>query len=359
MTRHKIVAVVRWSALVAMALLVSRVPLFAQANSATIQGVVRDASGAVVPHADVSALNLETNVEYKGRSNESGFFRITPIQKGTYAVTITASNMSPWTAERVLVDANDVRDLEAVLSVAGVSSEISVTAEAPITDTATSDLSFRITSKEMRDLPLNGRDFTRLALLTPGGVATYSNLSSITFNGMNSETSNNNFLLDGTDATNIENNRPSAAQERGPRLQTGSIEGLDEFKVSAGTYSAEQGRAAGSVVQITTKSGTNTFSGSAFEFNRNDAFDARNYFATTDLPFRLNQFGGTLGGPLAKDKSFFFVNYEGSRQLQGITAVGTAPPPSALVNVPAVLQPIVATFPVPTTMLNATTGQVV
>lgn len=328
----------------------------AQSASSAIQGLIRDSTGAVVVGAQVSATNTATGVQYAVESNDRGFFRIGPIERGPYVVTCVAPGFAEATVEGIQVAANDVREVDVTLQIAGVTSEVSVTAEAPITDLATSDLSARINSRTMRDLPLNGRDFTRLALFTPGVVAYYSNLSSLSFNGLSSETSNNNFLLDGTDATNVENNRPSAAGERGPRLQTGSIEGLEEFKIVSGTYSAEYGRAAGGVVQITSKSGTNSFTGSLFEFFRDERFDARNFFDSSRLPFDLNQFGGTLGGPIIRNRAFFFVNYEGSRQGIGLTGVGTVPTRAALTGLHPALQGLADTFPEPSEVLNATTG---
>jgi outer membrane receptor protein involved in Fe transport len=330
--------------------------LHAQSNSATIEGIVRDTSGAVIPNVTIVALNVATGIEYRGRSNETGYFRISPVERGTYTLTVTAPNFADVTLDNLTIDANAVRNVEVTMKVAGTQAQVEVHANASVTDTTTSEVSSTIHPKEMMDLPINGRDFTRLALLTPGVNATYSNLSSLTFNGSNSELSGNNFLLDGTDATNIENNRPSAADERGPRLQTGSLEGIEEFKVSQGNYSAEYGRAGGSVVQITSKSGTNGFNGDLFEFFRNNIFDARNFFDPSSLPFHLNQFGGTLGGPIIRDKTFFFVNYEGSRERIGETGVGTDPPASALVGLDPALQNLAATFPTPVSLLNPTTG---
>jgi outer membrane receptor protein involved in Fe transport len=332
---------------------------FAQSESATIQGIVKDSSGAVLPGAAVRAVHVTTGIQYQTVSNETGFFRLSPIQRGEYRVTFSAKGFAEQIVQPVQVDANDLRDLTVTMVVEGQKTEIQVSAESPLTDTSTSEISATIGVRKMMDLPINGRDFTRLAILTPGVVATYSNISSLTFNGMSSELSGNNFLLDGSDATNIEDNRPSAGAERGPRLQTGSVEGIQEFKVSEGTYSAEVGRSAGAVIQITSKSGSNKFHGDLFEFVRNDMFDARNFFDPTNkLPFHLNQFGGTLGGPIIKNKTFFFVNYEGSRQNIGETGVGTMPNPALLTNVPSVLQPVVATFPKPARIIDANTAQI-
>jgi len=333
-------------------------PVEGQSNSATIQGLVEDATGSVVPDALVVAINHATGVKYEGRTNGSGFFRLAAIEKGTYTLVVSKSGFAERMVDNLAVNANEVRDVGVPLSVAGLAEEVAVTAEAPVTNTTTSDVAMTTDSRQMRDLPLNGRDFTRLAMLTPGVSATYSNLSSMTFNGSSSEVSSNNFLLDGTDATNIENNRPSAGQERGPRLQTGSIEGLEEFKISTGTYSAEFGRASGAVVLVTSKSGTNRFSGNLFEFFRDDKLDAKNFFAPTNLPFGLHQFGGTLGGPIARDRTFFFFNYEGSRQDVGLTGRGTVPTAGALAGLPEVLQPLAQTFPAPTNAIDPLTGEV-
>ena len=175
-------------------------------------------------------------------------------------------------------------------------------------------------------LPINGRDYARFSLLAPGAVARTNLIADLSFNGL--QTVDNQFAIDGVDASRVDQAYVANGLERGARLLTGSLESIDEFRVQTSNYQAQYGRAAGSYVNIATKSGNNQFHGSLFEYFRNDALDARNFFNMKPAPaaeLRFNDFGSSFGGPIQKDKTFFFVNYEGSRQRIGITGTGTTP----------------------------------
>ena len=201
--------------------------------------------------------------------------------------------------------------------------------------------------RRVNELPLNGRDFTRLALFAPGVIQTVGLIASIAVNATG--VSQNNFLLDGIDATRIDDAYPSNGFERGSRLQTASVESIEEFRVLTTNYSAEYGRAAGAVISAVTKSGTNAFHGSGYAFFRNDRFDARNFFdGPQKPPFDMKQFGASLGGPIRRDRVFFFNSYEGSRKDLGATASGTVPSAAFRTNVAAALTPILASIPLPT-----------
>src|SRR5439155_13895010 len=196
-------------------------------------------------------------------------------------------------------------------------------------------------------LPVNSRDFSRLALLAPGAKVNSSGVASLAFNG--GDIAQNNCLLDGTDVTHIDNSFMSNGRERGARLQTASSESVEEFRVLTSNYSAEYGRAAGAVVTAITKSGTNQFKGSGYYFLRDDALDARNFFDRADKPaFNLKQFGGSLGGPIQRDRVFFFTNYEGSRKHLGATQTGTVPSAAFRSTVSPALGQLLQTVPLPT-----------
>ena len=223
---------------------------------------------------------------------------------------------------------------------------------APSVNTVTPEISNTIHARRVNELPLNGRDFTRLALFAPGVVQTSSLVASIAVNATG--VSQNNFLLDGIDATRIDDSYPSNGFERGSRLQTASVESIEEFRVLTDNYSAEYGRAAGAVISAVTKSGTNLFHGSGYSFFRSDRFDARNFFDGPEKPpFDMTQFGGSLSGPIRRNRIFFFNSYEGSRKDLGATASGTVPSAAFRTGVAPALRPILASIPLPT---QATSG---
>lgn len=199
-------------------------------------------------------------------------------------------------------------------------------------------------NQQITELPINGRDYARFSLLTSGAVLRSSEIADLTFNGLQS--GNNQFSMDGIDATRDDEAYMSNGSERGARL-TGSLDTVSEFKVQSGDYSAEYGRASGAYINIVTKSGTNNFHGTLFEFVRNDTFDARNFFQRpgTPAPIRFNNFGGNLGGPVIRNKMFFFANYEASRQSVGIVGSGTELSALGMSQAVEAVQPIVALMP--------------
>src|SRR5438093_7495254 len=221
------------------------------------------------------------------------------------------------------VGIDQVRTLDIVLRVSGAAETVTVEGNAVLTQTESSKLGEIIDNRKVEDLPLNGRDFAQLARLNPGVAVSgggggqqggEGNVSGFSSNGQRS--TSNNFLVDGVDNNNY---------FVGEAAQLPSIDSIQEFEVQTNTFSAEYGRNSGSVVNLVTKSGSNALHGSAYEFFRNDALDARNFFSVADSPLRLNQFGGTLGGPVVRNKTFFFLNYEGFRRRAGITRITNVP----------------------------------
>ncbi len=301
---------------------------FAQVTTADIVGRVADASGAVLPGVTVTVENTGTHDTRVAPTNASGDYTFTLLPIGRYSVKIELQGFTTQTASLAL-SAGDRSRLDVRLQVGAVAENVTVVAESPLVQTDSATLSSLVTEKAVQDLPVNGRNFVRLVQLVPGATEGIPNslasgtrpddrrqTSAISING--ALDNQNNQLLDG-----IDNNERFI----GTMVVKPSIDAIAEVKVQTNMYTAEVGRTAGGVVNIITKSGSNDFHGSAFEFNRNDRFDARNFFATTGPKPKLdqNQFGASLGGPLKRNKTFFFADYERFRLAQGVTFVSTVP----------------------------------
>jgi len=301
---------------------------FAQVTTADIVGRVTDASGAVLPGVTVTVENTGTHDTRVAPTNASGDYTFTLLPIGRYSVKIELQGFTTQTASLAL-SAGDRSRLDVRLQVGAVAENVTVVAESPLVQTDSATLSSLVTEKAVQDLPVNGRNFVRLVQLVPGATEGIPNslasgtrpddrrqTSAISING--ALDNQNNQLLDG-----IDNNERFI----GTMVVKPSIDAIAEVKVQTNMYTAEVGRTAGGVVNIITKSGSNDFHGSAFEFNRNDRFDARNFFATTGPKPKLdqNQFGASLGGPLKRNKTFFFADYERFRLAQGVTFVSTVP----------------------------------
>jgi hypothetical protein len=304
----------------------------AQVESGKIVGTVRDASGAVLANATVKVTEIQTNIEKKTETDSNGEYVVTELKSGEYTVTVEHQGFKKAVQSAFKLDVNQVVRVDLTLAVGSISEEVVVTAAAPLIESETSSLGQVIEQSRVRDLPLDGRDFVELAYLTPG-VNSGPNAgytvqqggipedqrgnASIQVNGLTA--TNNNFLLNGFD-----NNE----QQIGIEVIQPSIDAIQEFKVQTNDFGADIGRG-GAVVNVVLKSGTNQFHGSLFEFLRNSAFDAKNYFDDPNLPiapFKQNQFGGTLGGPIIKNKTFFFIDYQGTRIRQAQTFISIVPP---------------------------------
>lgn len=312
----------------------------AQAFKATLVGQVVDSSGAAVPNATVTIIQPTTNQTQTVTTDGEGNFTISQLDPGSYTLRVEAANFKVSEQTNLVLETNQTARVDLALEAGNISEVVTVEAEAPVINTETSSKGEVITPRQVQDLPLNGRNFTDLALLTPGVYrrpADDDQGEGLATSGTRTDASN--FILDGI------NNRSDRNANVGVST---SIDSIREFKVETSTYSAEFGRTAGAQVNVVSKSGTNRFSGSLFEYVRNDAFDAKNALAF-DVPgtetdesekvLRRNQFGGTLGGPLpflnfgeggpvfnsGKDRLFFFVSYEGTRERRSATSLQTAP----------------------------------
>lgn len=300
----------------------------AQKITATVHGDVTDATGAVIAGARVVARNLATNAERETLTNDAGSYVLDFLQPGKYDVSVQRSGFQKRTFTGVVVQVDQDVRLDAQLEVGEVVQEVAVQAAVPLLQTNESSVGGVIEQKQVQELPLNGRQFIQLALLVPGAVTSPPGSrqttergtlnSAINING-NREGSNL-FLIDGT-------------LNSDPNFNTfvisPNIDSIQEFKVETSTYSSEFGQQAGGQINLITRSGSNDYHGSAYEFLRNSALDAKNLFDRPDPakipPFRQNQFGATFGGRILRDKTFFFGSYEGFRQVRAQTATAVVP----------------------------------
>lgn len=312
------------------------VPLKAQSYRGSIRGTVLDQSGAVVPGTQITARDTATGELRAATSGVDGAYVIAELPAGEYELAAAAAGFNPATETVVVsVGADTTADLTLAVGPSEVQS-VSVVARAPLVEASKDVLGLVVENRLVAQLPLNGRDFGKLVALTPGvtvegsGVAgTEKGFGQFNINGARDRS--NNYTLDGTD-----NNDPffnnSALNQVGITGAPASllpIDAIQEFNLET-QFSAEYGRNSGSVVNVLTKSGTNEFHGSAFEYVRNNLFDARNFFAAQKSEFRNNQFGGSLGGPMVKDRTFFFAAYEGQRERVGSDFDLLVPSPQAI-----------------------------
>jgi outer membrane receptor protein involved in Fe transport len=312
-----------------VALLLSGIVVSAQTVGASIQGAITDANGAAVPNATVEVRNVGTGVVHTVGGDAEGRYRVPLLPPGDYEVRVTASGFQPALRRGVSLAVGQDAVADVALTIGQIETTVTVEGAATTVNTISAALSGLVTRQEIRDLPLNGRSFQQLALLQTGVAAALAAGSDpvggrtpkISINGARPE--QNNFLLDGTDINNVYNKTPGSVA--GVLL---GVEAVLEFQVLTNAYSAEFGRSAGGVINAVTRSGQNRFNGSLFEFHRNSAFDAKNFFdpADKEIPaFKRNQFGGAIGGPIRKDKTFFFAAYESLIERLGVTGVSAVP----------------------------------
>jgi hypothetical protein len=283
---------------------------------------VTDSSGLVVPDASVGAVQNTTGLKRTTVTSGSGSYDLPELPVGVYTVTLLRQGFQTVTFENLAVSVQHTTTLNAVLKVSGATERIQVTGTGAQLDGNSNTLGTRIEHKQITELLLNGRNWASLTALAPLAVDTnYNNSSnqrSIRIAGRGRD--DNNYTYDGIDATNIINQ----AQQQYVRLAI-PLDTIQEFRVVSMLATAETGATAGAQMAVTSTSGTNQFHGGAFEFLRNDIFDARSFNDTNRPPFRLNQFGGSLGGPIVRDKAFFFAAFEGYRQTLGQTLLGFVP----------------------------------
>ena len=304
--------------LMAAVVCIASVDCFGQGIRATVVGRVTDQSGAVVPGVKITITNAATNESRTAVSSDTGDYAIPQLPPGDYNLTTEMTGFSK-VAQRFVLETGQGARLDIVLKAGAITEEVAVTAISPLLSTENSSIGNVVDQKKIVELPLNGRDYLQLAQLQPNVFAPAQN-STLGFRGGfnvsgNSEVANN-YIKDGIDNNDETTNQP---------LHRPILDAVLEFKVLTGTYAAEYGRQAGGQIIVTTKSGSNDFHGSAFEFHRNSVLDARNFFAPTKPSFRRNQFGGVIGGPIRRDRTFFFGGYEGQRRGQQEAGLASVP----------------------------------
>jgi len=320
-------------------------PAFGQ-STATFQGTVTDQKGAVVPNATVVVRNQGTGIERTVQTDTSGNFQVAALPAGMYSVEVQAAGFKSTAVSDLSIEVARTINKNFELEVGSLEQKVNVTADTPVIETATTSVGQVINQRTVQEIPLNGRHFVDLGLLIPGSVTPPQNgfltaplrgQGSFGLNTAGGREDTVNFMINGVNLNDMVQNQITFQP---------SINTVQEFKVDNSTFSAEYGRNSGAIVNIGTRSGTNDFHGEGFEFLRNDALDARNFFERTPhpAPFKRNQFGFNIGGPVylphfgegdplfsynGKNKTFFFFSYEGTRQRQGLTLPSVTVPTDA------------------------------
>src|SRR5215469_174493 len=309
----------------AVCILTAASPAFAQVDRAVLEGSVTDSSGGVIVGANVRALAIETGLAQEQATNTKGYYRFPGLAVGAYRVTTIGKGFKTNVIQDVVLRVGQTRTVDVQLAVGAVTEQIEVNANMTPADRVSAEASTVIEATQIGELPNNGRDWASFTLMAPfaqddGG----GDQRTIRFAGRARD--DNNFSIDGVDAGGIQ----EQAQKSQTRLQI-SQDAVEEYRVNSALYDVEYGTQSGGQIDVETKHGTNNYHGSVFGYLRNSAFDARN-FNDYNLagnpyvpPFRMGQYGFTIGGPIKKDKTFFFVSYEGLRQLQSTTQQFTVP----------------------------------
>jgi len=315
--------------------LLSAMSLMAQTFRGTILGTVTDPSGAVVSGAKVTVKNTATGLERTTETSGDGSYSVPELPIGAYDVTVTQAGFQTFVAKGVAVTVAAERRVDVALKTGEITTKVEVTGDTlPMIETTTNTLGGTLTQNDVKDLPINGRDYTKLIFLNPGVAGSPDQITDspgsfgeFSMNGARGRS--NNYLLDGTDMNDGYRNDPAINQ--GGVFATPSailpIDAVSDMRVLS-NFEPEYGRNAGAVVNIVTKSGTNDIHGSFFEYFRNNGLDARNYFDQSQFPkapFHNNQFGGSVGGPIVKDRTFFFLDYEGQRENVGVLSLDCVP----------------------------------
>ncbi len=301
----------------------------------SVSGTVKDASGAVVPDATVRADNLDTGVQVRGATNGRGFYSFPELPVGRYTIAIEKAGFRRYQRAAITVDTNHALTVDAVLDVGAEGNAVTVIDTAVHAETSETQMGEVISGKKMAAVPLNGRSYTDLLALQPGVVPTTSLTSNTQQDVGVSALSPSGGLNPGTISINGQREFSNAFTVNGSDAEedvnsgTAIIPNLDsvaEFRILTGNFDAEYGGHSGGQINVVTKSGTNAFHGDAFEFVRNTSLDARNYFSPTRGAFDQNQFGGTFGGPIRRSRTFFFVDYQGTRLTEGVDTGDIAVP---------------------------------
>ncbi|HEX5888779.1 MAG TPA: carboxypeptidase-like regulatory domain-containing protein, partial [Pyrinomonadaceae bacterium] len=317
-------------------------PVLAQ-STATLQGTVTDSKGALVPNATVTVRNRSTSFERSTQTDTDGNYQVAALPVGTYAIEVKIEGFKTQVADNVILEVAKTVVQNFQLDVGAISEQVLVSSDVPVIETATTSVGTVIDQRTVQEIPLNGRHFVDLGLLIPGSVTPPQNgfltaplrgQGSFAFNTAGNREDTVNFMINGINLNDMVQNQITFQP---------SINTVQEFKVDNSTFSAEYGRNSGAIVNIATRSGTNSYHGEFFEFLRNEKLDARNFFdfnSSEPPPFKRNQFGFNIGGPIhfprfgeggpifsynGTNRTFFFFSYEGLRQRQGLTLTSNVP----------------------------------
>nr|MCU0227167.1 carboxypeptidase-like regulatory domain-containing protein [Bryobacterales bacterium] len=303
----------------------------ASAQTATVSGRVTDSTGAVVPGTQITITSIATGASRAVQANEVGLYTVPLLPPGEYRMNVEQQGFRSVSRTGIILQVDQRATIDFALEIGAVSEQIEVSADAVQLNTVEASQGQVIENRRIVDMPLNGRDYNQLALLSAGAVQPLADARYGGFSSGGMRVTQNNFLLDGVDNNAVE----LAGAQRQSEMVKPSVDAVQEFKVQTNSYSAEFGRAMGSVVNVTTKSGTNELHGTAFHFLRNEKLDAKNFFDPPDQPrppFKRNQFGFSVGGPAfipklfdGRNKVFWFGNYEGTRVRESNTANNTIP----------------------------------
>jgi outer membrane receptor protein involved in Fe transport len=331
-------------------LLLSTVSGFAQGEvgGATLNGAITDATGAAVPAAKVIVTNHNTGLTRSTTTNEAGLYTFPKLPVGMYELTAEKEGFKVSKRTGVALTIGAVATIEVVLEIGGVQETVSVTAEAPVVESTRSQTSTTVTTEQVRDLPINGRNFLDFTVLTPGVVRDATRGGDLSFGGQRGTA--NSLLIDGADSNNVFFGQTTGRSGTGRNPYSFSEDAVQEFQVNTNGYAAEVGRAGGGVINVVTKSGTNAWHGTAFEFFRDKALNANSWENNRNnrpkRAYHFNQFGGNIGGPIVTNKAFFFFDYDGQRNTTPNPVFLQVPAPSDAASQKALqqLQPFLASY---------------
>src|SRR5437762_6563448 len=328
-------------------------PVAAQVDRATLTGTVTDSTGSVIVGARVEAVATSTALRRETVTGVNGAYELPGLPIGSYTVTISKAGFKVTQYTNVELSVGQSRTLDPQMEVSEMTSHVEIVETAAALNRSSAEVGEVIQSQQVRNIPLNGRNWASLGILAPGAInASDGSQRNIRFVGRGRD--DNNFTFDGIDATGVQ----EQSQKADARLNI-SLDSIAEFRVESAVYTAESGSSGGAQVNAVSKTGTNSCHGAGFEFFRHNVFDARSPFDPSKIPpFRMNQFGANLGGPIARNRAFFFVNYEAIRQSLTQTVIGFVPNASfrtrALATSPA-LKSILDGWPIGQTSIDANT----